>query len=415
MAWSAKVGSIALNTTTGNQSDASFSFQPKAILFFGNHCTADGSVASLGTMVGMATSSTARGCIWTESLDAQATTATRRILRNEKCIALYSATTAKAVADLVSFNADGFTINNTTVDGTSRIVNYLGIGGTDITNVYCGTFTSPSSAGSLEVSDVGFQPDCVIVLASGVTPNTSPATGQSHMFSAWTGTTARWASSNRAQDSQTDTSKTRGYQRTDKCLAIVSTSTETVPVEADLTSFDSDGFTLNFSASVTVTNGYLYLALKGGSYKAGAITQPGSTGDQATSSVGFQPSVLLLSSDCLIASTSIQNESKRTIGAGTSASARGCIWAGDLDGAGTSVSDSNLDRTKIFKSFTPGTPTLESSADLKTLDSDGFTLTWGTADATARQIGYLAMGATPSAPGGNYVPVKMNTYRRRRS
>jgi len=412
MAWSAKVGSFALATTTGNQSVTGVGFQPKAIIFLGNHLTADGSVASSGTMYGMGTSSTARGCIWTASLDAQDPTACRRILRTDRIVALFTSTTANAVADLVSLDADGFTINNTTADATnSRIVNYLALGGTDISNVYCGTFTSPASAGSSSITGVGFQPDCVLGMACGTAPNTSPSTGQNCSMFAFTGS-ANWVSCNRAENGRSDVSSAKGYQRTASCVAVPSTSSETVPIEATLTSMDADGFTLSYSASATVTNGFLFLALKGGSYKVGAINQATSTGDQATTGVGFTPAILFLTSFGAVAATGFQANSRRTIGIGTSVTARGCIWAGETDNQATTICDSDLDRTEIFKSFTPGTPTLESSAELKTLDSDGFTLTWGTADATARQICYLAMGATPAA-GGNAVPCKMASYRRR--
>jgi hypothetical protein len=40
---------------------------------------------------------------------------------------------------------------------------------------------------------------------------------------------------------------------------------------------------------------------------------------------------------------------------------------------------------------------VDAEADLDTMDSDGFTLDWTTADSTAREHGYLAMASGAAA------------------
>ena len=44
-----------------------------------------------------------------------------------------------------------------------------------------------------------------------------------------------------------------------------------------------------------------------------------------------------------------------------------------------------------------GTPSTNAEADLTTLDSDGFTVNWTTADATAREFYYLLLGSSAAA------------------
>jgi hypothetical protein len=63
--------------------------------------------------------------------------------------------------------------------------------------------------------------------------------------------------------------------------------------------------------------------------------------------------------------------------------------------------------------MTAGTPTTEAIADLVTLDSDGWTVNWTTADATAREILALAIGDAPAA--GSSMPVFMHNYKHRRA
>jgi hypothetical protein len=59
-----------------------------------------------------------------------------------------------------------------------------------------------------------------------------------------------------------------------------------------------------------------------------------------------------------------------------------------------------LDRTNVYVSYgDDGTPTLQGKADLTSFDADGFTLTYTSPDATAREVIYLAMG-NAAAGGG---------------
>jgi hypothetical protein len=140
------------------------------------------------------------------------------------------------------------------------------------------------------------------------------------------------------------------------------------------------------------------LCLKGGSFKAGNFTQKTSTGSQGTTGVGFQPKGLLMASSLKVASAAVTTARMAIhVGAGSSSSARGAI--NHLNG-GTGVAE--LVRTQIYTARQDNaTPTLNSAADLTSLDADGFTLNYGTADATAREISLS--GVWQRGGGGGHI------------
>jgi hypothetical protein len=174
----------------------------------------------------------------------------------------------------------------------------------------------------------------------------------------------------------------------------ISLSDAGVAGEADFVSFDSDGFTLNYTTAPATADIMYYLALRGPQVAVGALNQPGSTGNQTTSGLSFTPKALILASanNTSANNDATNNDGQVSIGWGTSSTARGSIWAGDLTGVSPTQADKDLDRTKILKMFTPGTPTLNAAADLDSFGSGQFVLNWTTVDATARQVLYFALG-----------------------
>jgi hypothetical protein len=69
---------------------------------------------------------------------------------------------------------------------------------------------------------------------------------------------------------------------------------------------------------------------------------------------------------------------------------------GETDNVSPTVASRNLDRTKLIKMMTEGaSPTVQAAADHVSFDSDGQTINWTTADATARQIIVLWIGNAP--------------------
>lgn len=403
MALSCKVGTITEPATTGNQAYTGVGFQPVALLIWSEaQRTADGAQAGARLTIGVGTSATARNAIAVESRDAQATADTNRYHDTAGIVRVIATgdSTITAAADLVSLDSDGFTLNWTDVhdSGSARLYHYLALGGADLTNAKAGSFTSSGSGGNQGVTGVGFQPDCVLLL--GTAHASTGLTGQNIFgFGAFTASD-QWAIGMDDVDNAATTNAAR-TQRTDKCWHHHFNGSEFH--SGAFTSMDSDGFTINWSRASGRT--MTYLALKGGQFTAGSISQKTSTGTQGYTGVGFPPVGVLLASFCNTSTTSQVDSARFSLGAASGATSRAATWFGSADNQADSVSDSATSQTVAITMQTEGTPTEVARADLDSFDADGFTLDWEAADATAREILYLAMGSVDEGGGGEeFVP-----------
>jgi hypothetical protein len=389
MALSSFVGSFTVPAATGNKAVTGVGFQPKAVLFWADRRSADGasgsatSNADMLAFIGAATDSTHRGA-FSQGDDF---TNTNCSAITTQCIRLNSVTgTAQYAADFVSMDADGFTVNFATANATAYVINFLALGGADLTNAIVLNTTSPAGTGNQATTGAGFQPTAAIFFG-GITA-TSGGTDPGLVMGAASSTTSRWT------NTWNFFGTSNSYQRTAKCFARLTAGGATVNCECDLASFDADGLTLNWSTASTGSTVFMLL-LKGGQFKAGSLSQKTSTGTQATTGVGFQPTGLLLGSFCRVASASVvtTTPSMQMVGAASGTTARAATYFGDgADGV------AELVRTQVYTVRSDAaSPTLTAAADLSSFDADGFTLNFGTADATAREIGYFSAGSNAGA------------------
>lgn len=405
MALSCKVGTITEKATTGSQAYTGVGFQPKALITWGDgKRTTSGADATAKLYMGLGTASTARVVATVESRDAQATSDSNRYLDTVNIIRVLSEGVAAdtATADLTSLDADGFTLNwgNVHDSGNARLHNYMALGGDDLTNAKAGTFTSQASGGNQAVTGVGFQPDCVILLG-GYYASVGATNQLLFSLGVFDAAGNQWCVSCDDVDSAATINSER-TQRTDVCH-IQRFNGSTLHL-ASFVSMDSDGFTINWTnANSRVV---AYLALKGGQFKLGSVNQKTSTGTQGYTGVGFQPVGLLLASFCNTTTAVAQASARIAIGAASGSTDRAASWIGSTDNVADSVTDSALSTSVAITMQTEGTPTEDARADLDSFDSDGFTLDWEVADATAREILYLAFGSTeaaaPTGQGDSY-------------
>lgn len=385
MALLTKVGKFALNTVTGNQAVTGVGFQPKAIIITLVPETADAADfnVSSSVSVGFGTSSSNRASIG--KTQSGVTMATRQ--NDTKIITLISGTTTIYEADLVSLDVDGFTINITNATAaTAYQVNYTAIGGADLTNAYIKEITSPGTNSSQAYTGVGFKPDAMMTLTAGNTSLASSTIAHGSIAVGYgTSATARGVAST------TDTARLESTSS-----VLLNTDGSAVNMQADLTTMDSDGFTLNWSNGA-ISGMYAWvLCLKGGSYQAGSDTQKTSTGTKAVTGLGFQPTGLLVASIGNTAGAAIDTSTGiLLVGSASGTANRGFVWVGENV---TAPSQSRAEVTNnLIASYVPSNTSLAATtvADLSSFDSGGFTLNWTTADATAREYIYLAMGSAP--------------------
>jgi hypothetical protein len=396
MAISAFVGSFTVPASTGNQSTTGVGFQPKVVFFWGNGYTADGDTAGPTSRVlaspywGFGLSSSSRVAM-TEGDDG--VTANNTATDATKCLKRISGSTTIFAADLVSLDADGFTVNFTTANASAFVINYLALGGADLSSVFLKSFTSASATGNQATTGVGFQPDVIWLMgADNSASNNSTNIGFGKSSSA------------RATSSQAANATTGGcVQKTTKVYTNLDGS-NSIRCEADLVTLDSDGFTLNWTTANANTHTIYALCLKGPSLAVGSFTQKTSTGSQSTTGVGFLPKAMTVVSAGLTAGAAIAGHQDVMTAAASSTTQRAVV---EYEAGNKSVS--LLNRALIYRidSDTGSEPggTVLGSADLTSFDADGFTLNYGTSDATAREVIYLALGDAASSPtaatGGN--------------
>lgn len=155
-----------------------------------------------------------------------------------------------------SLDADGFTLQYTTSNGTARYVFAIGLKGPQFK---VGSFQTPNSATTKAVTGVGFQPESLLMTSTNApTLDTTTTNSSIRVIGAATGTTERtsiWTGKN---------SGNAGDHALDTANAYLSyvPGTPALFERADLQSFDSDGFTLDFdTANGTMVHvGYLAAA-----------------------------------------------------------------------------------------------------------------------------------------------------------
>ena len=381
----AKAGSFTGSGSTGNQAVTGVGFQPKVVLFRYNMLGTDTSSSDSTIGFGVGVSSSDRRVAGDYSNNGLTTSS--HAAYNQSSYVIYTPG-GSSKADFVSLDSDGFTINWSAASSMS--VQYLALGGSGLTDVKTGSGTAKTSTGNQAYTGVGFQPTCLLVWAGKF--STSPldqSTNGNGMFGFASSSSARGMVAWRNQNgSNPQVAKHR--QSTQRILSTANTFNE-----ADLVSFDSDGFTLNFPTAGGSADTFYYLAMKGPSFKVSSFNQPGSTGNQALTGAGFTPkaAIMISANDVSANNDAQQAHARASFGWATSTSDRASLWIGETDNVSPTVASRNLDRAKLIKLMTEGaSPTVNAAADHVSFDSDGETINWTTADGTARQIIVLWIG-----------------------
>jgi hypothetical protein len=153
-------------------------------------------------------------------------------------------------------DADGFTVNWTTANASSRIIAYLALKGG---RYFVGNETQRTSTGTRAKTGVGFTPTGILAFSVNATANASVA---AHDRIAIGGASAAgtegatWAGDT---DSLATTSADQSTV-TDKVLRLIDTDgPAAADAEADLDSFDADGFTLDWTTADAVAREFVFI------------------------------------------------------------------------------------------------------------------------------------------------------------
>jgi hypothetical protein len=399
---------------TGNVAVTGVGFQPKLVMlyesgYFVGFDTID-SWSQFGLGAASDTTATNQRSMYMDASDGATPTDAACVWDND---AATHSNRNKNICTVSAIGADGFTTNWSANTDNSRMY-YACLGGADITNVKVGNITSPTSGttGNQSYTGIGFQPDLLILFGSHATASGTVTSGATYCVGFATSATGQVSISGVIKDAVTTTS-TQRYQRSNNavCYALMDIATTTTKaLEGALVSMNADGFTINWTT--VGTNGASkpvnYIAIKGGSYKVGAISSPTAGTapvSQATTGAGFRPKGLFMCSAGAVSSTAIQAGQQISFGAGSSSTDRHCCFCGENDSTTSSVTMNINKSAKLVSMYNivaaQASSTVNAEADITTLDADGFTLSWTTKSATvAYECIYLAVGDAAVVVGG---------------
>lgn len=262
-------------------------------------------------------------------------------------------------------------------------------------SVKVGSFTQPAVTGNQAVTGVGFQPKAVLFFGTRQTADGN-AVDACHFWGAATSAADRWAGSTLSRDAAA-ASVVHVGKKTDKCYVVLQHST-TVLAEADFVSFDSDGFTVNWTTADATARVVNYIAFGGAdlvSAKAGNFNTIAVTGAQNVNTVGFQPSTVMLFGVTDGTGTGVQARSGMpSLGWAASPTAQACTTAYDNSGAATSDTARKQLTDHCFYTLDG-----EGSAILTQMLSDGFALNFDDAMPAAKLVFYLALKGPQAAVG----------------
>jgi hypothetical protein len=259
----AKVVGWTMRTSTGNQSVTGVGFQPEVVIHthVGSGHTASVPATSANGGIGLSAMD-ALGNQWGLSTfstnGADPTDTSRFQLVDKSLVAVGGNQSSGKEAAFVSMDSDGFTLNYTTANSNAGQVASLALKGVQ---AQVGNFTKAtgSAPASQSITGVAFKPRVLLLASVQDTARTAPVAHARY------GLGASDASSEQSvATSDTDalfTTSVDGVDRTTKVFVKMNNDTATVDAEADLSSFDTAGFTLNWTTNDAVATQIGYLAL----------------------------------------------------------------------------------------------------------------------------------------------------------
>ncbi|MET0591318.1 MAG: hypothetical protein ABW133_01375, partial [Polyangiaceae bacterium] len=248
-------------TSAGSKTVTGIGFQPEAVLHFhagsGYDQTTPTMVANSFFGLGAMDRSGAQWAIQVTSSHNESPVSSSRAQRNDSALFMYSEGTSPTVtkdAKFVSMNADGFTLNFATANGTASQIYSLALGGL---KAGVGTFNKTSGASQSVTS--GFRPGAVFFSSYQSAAQTTSTSIATCSLGLGAGDGTNEASSALVSADNVSTTVVDGIDKTSKVF--VKMNTPPLDAEADLASFDPSGFTLNWSTNDAVASQTCFLAL----------------------------------------------------------------------------------------------------------------------------------------------------------
>lgn len=250
------VGTLATPIVTGTNPYTGVGFKPDCLILLGalTHSAIPQTASTTKFGIGVADGVNQATAFVEEN--STIPTDLHSIQKGEIMHALNQSGTDNTVATLASFDADGFTLNFSTVQSTARYFHALALKGGRYKVI---TDTQKTSTGTKAKTGVGFQPSGLLLFGTNrVSSTVVDATLASLSIGGSDGVRegASWVGS----VDNVSTTEENSATVTDKVFRHV-TGPSTTDAEADLASFDVDGYTLNWSTADAVAREFVGLAI----------------------------------------------------------------------------------------------------------------------------------------------------------
>lgn len=391
-------------------------FTPKAlrVYWFGIQSNPPTNAASqaldINRGVGFAVSGTSRRCIGSYSQDNAGTSNCGAIARNDAVVVTVDGNgTTTGLLDFAAFTANGF---NLTVDDVAPVnitIFWEVWGGTDITVAAIGDIAEPAAIGNQTYTVTGFTADGAnqVVMFAGTQSTAALNTGAATDSGMCVGFASSINTENNVtlcgnQDDASANADTDGYLRIGECLSMIALAGGNTTARATLNSFGANSFTLNWIARAVTNRRYIYLAIKGGGWRAGGTTINGNTLN-ATATVGpfpFQPNGISMFTKNEVqnaAGVSTAND-RICIGTAQSSTSRNSGGSLDEDAVGTMEVDLVIQYDSVLS-----VPSAAGAVQAKyDIDNFGFNTVTAIVDVAGgvanTSLGYLAFGNPIRAP-----------------
>ena len=400
MTFLSKVGSFTAPASTGTATIAGVGFTPVAVIFWWADPQTTAGWSSTSTQVtinmgiGFATSPSNQGCIaggGDTATDCVSETVTYDQRDSASAVIYdYDDWTAQAIslsATLTGFTSDGFTLNWAT-STSGRIIHYLALGGTDITNAAVIPWQAQGSTGVQNVT-VGFTPDFVMHIGIADTATLPVHFGEDGdiLIGAMDGTGNQWARCHYGKGTTTTTTSTR-YQLTNACIV----GGQTATYKATGTMISSPlGFSLNWSACAAAAR-FFSLCLKGGGYNVGKWSKSTSAASDAVTAGLVTPAAVLVMSNAIATTAGSTAGIRWMVGASDATNNHVACYT-EKNAVTTTVDSSYWDSTHSLYVTNNDTQTMQTAGTLGAFVSGGFTANYATHDTVATEFIFIAFGS----------------------
>ena len=255
-----------------------------------------------------------------------------------------------------------------------------------------GTFTKATITGSQVITGVGFQPKAVIFWWTRQTSyGESAGVLVGYGFATNDGGNCGVAF---ASDDGAWTSNTGRRRSTTYSIIILSNGDPTRSAQASVTSFDADGFTLNWQRNEARADIIHYIALGGvdlTNAKASSFTLTTATGTQDVTGVGFQPDFAMFLWTFTKATDTNTRHAEVGLGFAVSSTKRGAVVADSEDGRSIMDTWQQQRTDSCILLLDPTSGAQDAIVDFNQFLADGFRLNKTDPPAAVTPIFYLAL------------------------